>query len=393
MKKNKKYMLFFVVGFLSIVLGIILININQPNSTNKDDNKKDETKPLEPTFNLKVDTSKLELKDVDLSSFEFIDLDLSKETFIKSTDMSVRNKYIFNYSKELLSNNVSDMSVLLYSSDYDLNVNIVNLNIEKYYNDVLKKDFEKQKEKVKQEYYVTEIVKNNDIDIMYAKTSSLQGKVYTENFYFIIQESDSASVVFNLCIRNHRVSDEELTKFINNIKIDKNNAEYLYSTISDDKQTLKLSLRQTCLSKNSDNIVELELPTSLFKEEERYYNSNRITTFSIKNSKDSSAIVSSNCNYDKNLLINIGNNAKKSYQKIENYKLENKEINNKKFQILSFKYFQNNIECNKVYIVGLNKDIGYYMVEITSLGEITDDVINNLTNIEFSNTEEVKYEE
>lgn len=120
--------------------------------------------------------------------------------------------------------------------------------------------------------------------------------------HFIIQESDSSSVVFTFNIRNHRVSD--------------------------DKQTLKISLSQICSNKNSENVVELKLPSSLFKQEEKYYNSNYISTFLIRNSNDSSVIVNSNCYYVKELLNNIGNNAKKNYSKLENYKLESKEINN-----------------------------------------------------------------
>ncbi len=381
MKKNKKIILLLVAGLFFIVLGFLLIFMNQNNSSNKNSNKEPKEEPLKPAFNIKIDTSKLELNGVDLSKIEFIQWDLSKEASIKSSDTSIRNKYIFNYSKDLFSTGNSDTAVSLYSPYFDLTVNIVNSNIEKYYNETLKTDFETKKEKMNQEYYSSEIIKNNDIPIMYAKTSSFQNNLYLETFYFILQESDNSSVVFTLYFKNYRVSDDNLNQFINSIKIDKNNAKYLYSTTSSDKKSLNLSLNQNCT--NTNNVVNLELSTSLFMEEERNYNSNYITTFSIKYNKESSIVVSSNCNYNKDLLNNIGNSAKKSYSKIENYKLETKKINNKDFQILSFKYFQNNIECEKVYIVCVNKNIGYYMVEITSMDKIGEDVINSLTNIEF----------
>lgn len=383
MKKNKKIILLLVVGLFFIVLGFLLIFMNQNNSSNKNSNKEPKEEPLKPAFNIKIDTSKLELNGVDLSKIEFIQWDLSKESSIKSSDTSIRNKYIFNYSKDLFSTGNSDTAVSLYSPYFDLTVNIVNSNIEKYYNETLKTDFETKKEKMNQEYYSSEIIKNNDIPIMYAKTSSFQNNLYLETFYFILQESDNSSVVFTLYFKNYRVSDDNLNQFINSIKIDKNNAKYLYSTTSSDKKSLNLSLNQNCTNTNTNNVVNLELSTSLFMEEERNYNSNYITTFSIKDNKESSIVVSSNCNYNKDLLNNIGNSAKKSYSKIENYKLETKKINNKDFQILSFKYFQNNIECEKVYIVCVNKNIGYYMVEITSMDKIGEDVINSLTNIEF----------
>lgn len=383
MKKNKKIILLLVVGLFFIVLGFLLIFMNQNNSSNKNSNKEPKEEPLKPAFNIKIDTSKLELNGVDLSKIEFIQWDLSKESSIKSSDTSIRNKYIFNYSKDLFSTGNSDTAVSLYSPYFDLTVNIVNSNIEKYYNETLKTDFETKKEKMNQEYYSSEIIKNNDIPIMYAKTSSFQNNLYLETFYFILQESDNSSVVFTLYFKNYRVSDDNLSQFINSIRIDKNNAKYLYSTTSSDKKSLNLSLNQNCTNTNTNNVVNLELSTSLFMEEERNYNSNYITTFSIKDNKDSSIVVSSNCNYNKDLLNNIGNSAKKSYSKIENYKLETKKINNKDFQILSFKYFQNNIECEKVYIVCVNKNIGYYMVEITSMDKISEDVINGLTNIEF----------
>lgn len=57
MKKNRKFILFFIVGFLSILLGNILITRNQEDSSNKDYTKKKDPKSLEPAFNLKVDTS------------------------------------------------------------------------------------------------------------------------------------------------------------------------------------------------------------------------------------------------------------------------------------------------------------------------------------------------
>ena len=383
MKKNKKIILLLVVGLFFIVLGFLLIFMNQNNSSNKNSNKEPKEEPLKPAFNIKIDTSKLELNGVDLSKIEFIQWDLSKEASIKSSDTSIRNKYIFNYSKDLFSTGNSDTAVSLYSPYFDLTVNIVNSNIEKYYNETLKTDFETKKEKMNQEYYSSEIIKNNDIPIMYAKTSSFQNNLYLETFYFILQESDNSSVVFTLYFKNYRVSDDNLSQFINSIRIDKNNAKYLYSTTSSDKKSLNLSLNQNCTNTNTNNVVNLELSTSLFMEEERNYNSNYITTFSIKDNKESSIVVSSNCNYNKDLLNNIGNSAKKSYSKIENYKLETKKINNKDFQILSFKYFQNNIECEKVYIVCVNKNIGYYMVEITSMDKISEDVINGLTNIEF----------
>lgn len=383
MKKNKKIILLLVAGLFFIVLGFLLIFMNQNNSSNKNSNKEPKEEPLKPAFNIKIDTSKLELNGVDLSKIEFIQWDLSKEASIKSSDTSIRNKYIFNYSKDLFSTGNSDTAVSLYSPYFDLTVNIVNSNIEKYYNETLKTDFETKKEKMNQEYYSSEIIKNNDIPIMYAKTSSFQNNLYLETFYFILQESDNSSVVFTLYFKNYRVSDDNLNQFINSIKIDKNNAKYLYSTTSSDKKSLNLSLNQNCTNTNTNNVVNLELSTSLFMEEERNYNSNYITTFSIKDNKESSIVVSSNCNYNKDLLNNIGNSAKKSYSKIENYKLETKKINNKDFQILSFKYFQNNIECEKVYIVCVNKNIGYYMVEITSMDKISEDVINGLTNIEF----------
>lgn len=383
MKKNKKIILLLVAGLFFIVLGFLLIFMNQNNSSNKNSNKEPKEEPLKPAFNIKIDTSKLELNGVDLSKIEFIQWDLSKEASIKSSDTSIRNKYIFNYSKDLFSTGNSDTAVSLYSPYFDLTVNIVNSNIEKYYNETLKTDFETKKEKMNQEYYSSEIIKNNDIPIMYAKTSSFQNNLYLETFYFILQESDNSSVVFTLYFKNYRVSDDNLNQFINSIKIDKNNAKYLYSTTSSDKKSLNLSLNQNCTNTNTNNVVNLELSTSLFMEEERNYNSNYITTFSIKDNKESSIVVSSNCNYNKDLLNNIGNSAKKSYSKIENYKLETKKINNKDFQILSFKYFQNNIECEKVYIVCVNKNIGYYMVEITSMDKIGEDVINSLTNIEF----------
>lgn len=383
MKKNKKIILLLVAGLFFIVLGFLLTFMNQNNSSNKNSNKEPKEEPLKPAFNIKIDTSKLELNGVDLSKIEFIQWDLSKEASIKSSDTSIRNKYIFNYSKDLFSTGNSDTAVSLYSPYFDLTVNIVNSNIEKYYNETLKTDFEIKKEKMNQEYYSSEIIKNNDIPIMYAKTSSFQNNLYLETFYFILQESDNSSVVFTLYFKNYRVSDDNLNQFINSIKIDKNNAKYLYSTTSSDKKSLNLSLNQNCTNTNTNNVVNLELSTSLFMEEERNYNSNYITTFSIKDNKESSIVVSSNCNYNKDLLNNIGNSAKKSYSKIENYKLETKKINNKDFQILSFKYFQNNIECEKVYIVCVNKNIGYYMVEITSMDKISEDVINGLTNIEF----------
>lgn len=383
MKKNKKIILLLVVGLFFIVLGFLLIFMNQNNSSNKNSNKEPKEEPLKPAFNIKIDTSKLELNGVDLSKIEFIQWDLSKESSIKSSDTSIRNKYIFNYSKDLFSTGNSDTAVSLYSPYFDLTVNIVNSNIEKYYNETLKTDFETKKEKMNQEYYSSEIIKNNDIPIMYAKTSSFQNNLYLETFYFILQESDNSSVVFTLYFKNYRVSDDNLSQFINSIRIDKNNAKYLYSTTSSDKKSLNLSLNQNCTNTNTNNVVNLELSTSLFMEEERNYNSNYITTFSIKDNKESSIVVSSNCNYNKDLLNNIGNSAKKSYSKIENYKLETKKINNKDFQILSFKYFQNNIGCEKVYIVCVNKNIGYYMVEITSMDKISEDVINGLTNIEF----------
>ena len=383
MKKDKNFIFLLLIGLSFLVIGIFLTFTNYKESSKKDTGKESQPLSVKPAFSLKIDTGNLMLQNTDLKDIEFIDLDLSKESFIKSADISIKNKYIFNYSKELSTSSNSDTSISFYSINLDLNVEIVNSSISNYYNNVLKNTFDIQKENIKQEYFASEIMKNNGIEVMYAKTCSFQDNHYLETFYFIIKESDNSSVLFTLRFKDCKVSDESLSKFVNSIKIDKNNAKYLYSTYSNDKKLLKVSLSQICVNKNTSNTVKLTLPTSLFKEEERSYNSNYITTFSINGSEESSIIITSNCNYYSGLLENIGSNAKKTYPKLENYKLENKEINNIKFQILSFKYFLNNIECQKVFIVGINKDIGYYMVEITSLDKISDDVIDNLTNIKF----------
>lgn len=383
MRKNKNFIFLLIIGLSFFVVGIVLLFIDENESSKKDSHKEPDSLILLSAFNLNIDTSKLKLLDDDLTNIEFINFDLSKEAFIKSADLSIKNKYIFNYSKDLLTSNNSDTGISFYSTNFDINVDIMNSNIKDYYDEILKNIFETREETIKQEYYASEIMKNNGIEVMYAKTISFQNYQYLETFYFLIQESDDSSVLFTLSFKNCKVTDDDLSRFVNSIKIDKNNAKYLYSTYSSDKKTLILSLNRICVNKETSNIVELALPTSLFKEEERAYNSNYITTFSINGNNNSSMIVTSNCNYNSDLLENIGNNAKKTYSKLENYKLEKKEINGIKFEILSFKYFQNNVECEKAFIVGINKDIGYYMVEITSLDRISDDVINNLTNIKF----------
>ena len=271
LKKNK---LLIILGTVCVVLGIYIFLVS---NDGKDIDK----------YKIKVNTSNKTGDIIDISNYDYYSPSKKHQKIhFRSMNVDVKNSYTLNITEDFDKFWENDVS-----NAYSVNGMTFNAYC------ILEDDIESYKKSLIQHYYDTndkvnyssseEKIYISDVEIEYLKINAsrwivrddeTEGDYYTETFIVLIKESDDSLCSMTYSINNEKFSDKFLTEFINQLVIEKNTANYLYSKIEGENIIGTLTNE---ISNNNINSLSYKIPSNKYKEIEDSRNLVSSTTFSL----------------------------------------------------------------------------------------------------------------
>ena len=382
-----------VLESVFVLFGIISFSFYD-NSTNNNEVYQDDDKD-DVDDKLIVNTSSIHGDEINSSMYDYYKVNNLIEEEIKSEDLSLRNKYIFAYSDDfsnvIVGNNAvkanglkTSFSAFMAPTSYTFDIN----HFIEYYKRLgfdLFQTYE-SKDDIKISDYSVKYVK-----IIAKKSNNIDFDNYREQFIIFIKESDVYQFVARYEIIDSRFTDKILTDFLKKIKIEKNTAKYLYTSLKDGK--INGTLKQNAESDISSIYeVSYDLDSSKYTEVENGYNAINYHSFSSKNNSNIDIVLKT---------IVYGDNAEKDFFEetegtiYENFKdskvvdssSSTLSLNGKNYIKLIFNF--NTKDDKSMYKVSYAYKIEgnvYYVVNIISDSLITDSVFEDFTNITYKKT-------
>jgi len=305
-----------------------------------------------------------------------------EEYYFRNRNINLKNQYLILYPNKLTKKNISDANLII-SNGY-ININGLcsqSKSFEEYEEKIISK-YENQEDIKYNVSIANEINKINGINVKYLKIETLEKSIlddgttqdfYSEKFIVLLKESDTSICEISYLIYEQKFTDEMLTDFINNIKVKKNKANFLYTNIKNNNIEGTLTQRDL-RNLNKKYMISYNIPSKNYKEIESDQNDIYSHTFTQKNT---------------NLKVNVSLETILSTEKfIEDYmeylkeeinikkNLSVKEIvyniniyNNREYYEIDLLYFDNIDNLNitsKYFITKLEENI-YYIIKIENI--------------------------
>lgn len=374
-----KYIL-IVIGLLLIFLGVIL-NFNKGINEEEKNN-----------YELTIDTKNINGDDIDNSNYGYLSNDLSDETTVKSMDLQVRNKYTLKYPNYLVEVTLDDTTKTLIGNEMQLYVNYnFDINLQNYKSDLLG-EYDKSLCKVQSSDEINNKTYLEKYELYYFKINSLcyseeeNKNTYKERFILGIKEEDNNYLTVTLSSNNKKISDEFLTSFVNNIKIEDKVATYLYSETNGDN--IIGTLKQLDSVSNQTYSLEYKIPRSKYTEKENIenniYKTNFISNQDYTDRIEIEFLLNNNVDFIEEYAKNIKDELNdESAFEIFTFELQDAQYDNKAYQQITLEYKDklDNSTHNTVYIINKLDNGIYYIVNIDSQKQIDEEIISDFLDV------------
>lgn len=302
--------------------------------------------------------------------------------YIKGTDIDKKSKVSFPILEEMDYNDVyTEFSKSLSKDEFNITAMVLkeSNSLNDYTNKLI--DIYKYQDSDKLNY-ASGAIKVNDFDGKYIKfeytfnDNEKDTIIYNESFYIIFPLSNDEIVLLMYSVVNNRLSDDFLSKTIDNIKIEEGKAIYLNSKEEDNK--LVGSLIQKKIDENEYYKVNYKIDSAKYREIEKEKNTINYTTFTSKTS-DLLITIETRTTMEDNIVELL----KEEYKSVDNskgYNAENVIFGNKEYTRISLEYSdEGETKYQYVYIYKIEKRIAYV---ITMTSNSNEDVIDDFVDYE-----------
>lgn len=393
MKKKVKY-IFVGLGLILIILGLSLLLMTGEKSNNKENSNSN---------GIEINISKDDMTGDKINNTKYKvheSYTENAETYINSNDMLQKNIYTFKYPAVLMNAKLDDKSKYLFSDNLTIEAytdnygNIENCKkklIEPYDNENTLLQIYEHKEKVNISGFDTYYFKLNYQE----ETIDADGKKqtnYKEKFVILINESNDSIIVFTITATDMKLSNELLTEFINNIKVDREVATYTYGLIDD--ISVQGSLKQKKIFSSQIYTIKYELSSNDYEEKSFVRNNIFKTRFE---SRNIDAFIDIEIHVDiyenPEFLDKYTDEIKtdNSNNNVTNFESKTVTYNGINYYQISFEYddLADKVTKKKLYLIReLEKDV-YYIVAFTSKDAVKEKMINDFLNVKY----EIEYPE
>lgn len=374
-----------ITSIILIFVGIIIITVSFTMFF-KNDEKNNEN-------SFKINTSEMLGNKFDNSEYDIYSYnDGFSSDYVKTHNITEKNKILFPVLKNMSTYSV-DITEFFKEFSLDNLTIIVNVipsysvdeYMEKLIFDYKNGDFEKLNYSQSQK-----IVNDDNVEFSYIKFQYMyrSDTDYSEDFYILLKSAENEITLIRYNIMNQRFSDIFLTEIAQNIKIEKNTAQYLISTKKDNELvgTLKQKKPNTI---NEDYQLTYKVSSEKYQEIENENNTQNYTTFTKLDDTSTLINIELKAYQEETLEGNIIEHIKESIYntymgnedkeyKPENYEVKDIVFENKYYTMISFNYNLNN-EIKHYYIY-IDEIDDYAACVITISPSNASDVISDFTN-------------
>lgn len=340
-----------------------------------------------------VDTTKVEGQKIENSQYKTFEYDNNfNYDYVKSHSLENKMKIIFplfdnmdkddisgtEFYKSFIKNDINVTAMVIQNSDFSLN---------QYIDDVIKSydddAYEKYNYSASKNSILISGIKSSYLKINYViKENAVEDEasLYNEEFYIFIQTDYKEFVEIKYSITGKKLTDELLTKIINNITVERNAANFLVSEVVNNQLVGTLYNIKT-ENTNENYSLTFKVSNSKYEEIENENNTTNYTTF--KSKSDNFIVVVELTNYfNQDIKEFIEDEKIYSYLNTESYDVQDYLnsiifINNKEFQNFSFNYKENNqIKYFNMYVNLIDNNVIYIITikssDIIEANEIED---------------------
>lgn len=374
-----------ITSIILIFVGIIIITVSFTMFF-KNDEKNNEN-------SFKINTSEMLGNKFDNSEYDIYSYnDGFSSDYVKTHNITEKNKILFPVLKNMSTYSV-DITEFFKEFSLDNLTIIVNVIPSYSVDEYMKKlifdykngDFEKLNYSQSQK-----IVNDDNVEFSYIKFQYMyrSDTDYSEDFYILLKSAENEITLIRYNIMNQRFSDIFLTEIAQNIKIEKNTAQYLISTKKDNELvgTLKQKKPNTI---NEDYQLTYKVSSEKYQEIENENNTQNYTTFTKLDDTSTLINIELKAYQEETLEGNIIEHIKESIYntymgnedkeyKPENYEVKDIVFENKYYTMISFNYNLNN-EIKHYYIY-IDEIDDYAACVITISSSNASDVISDFTN-------------
>ena len=296
---KKGYVIFLILGVVLLCSGGVFLFLNKESE--------------EEIFS--INTENFVGDEIDNSKYAEYEVNEYKDFQFKSFNTSINNVYNMNYPSDLEYLSFHDFSIF-FNDEISIKISFIDEKIDDYKSSIQKKYEVPYFDKMNLSSFSNQKnIRFNGYDVDYFKICSFneskidKEELYVEHFVFLIKESQDSFISIELIVNSKRLTDNFLNKFFNNIKIEKNNAKYLYTSTSD-------GMIFGELVNDNDYKIAYVFDAERYKEIESYRNNDSSHTFSVIKNNDVFINISLKSISDLEKLINDYENvAKFHYEK------------------------------------------------------------------------------
>lgn len=340
-----------------------------------------------------VDTTKVEGQKIENSQYKTFEYDNNfNYDYVKSHSLENKMKIIFplfdnmdkddisgtEFYKSFIKNDINVTAMVIQNSDFSLN---------QYIDDVIKSydddAYEKYNYSASKNSILISGIKSSYLKINYViKENAVEDEasLYNEEFYIFIQTDYKEFVEIKYSITGKKLTDELLTKIINNITVERNAANFLVSEVVNNQLVGTLYNIKT-ENTNENYSLTFKVSNSKYEEIENENNTTNYTTFKSKSDNFIVAVELTNY-FNQDIKEFIEDEKIYSYLNTESYDVQDYLnsiifINNKEFQNFSFNYKENNqIKYFNMYVNLIDNNVIYIITikssDIIEANEIED---------------------
>lgn len=391
MKKKFKY--YNELRHILIVLGIIFIWVGVVISFSKPEEEK--TKETIPKIVVNTKIKKGDEIQNEQYKIHLITSKYEKYSF-RNRNINSKNKYTIMYPNKLNQKTISDADLIIGNGNISIKGLCSASNSFEEYEEKLVKEYENKEDTKYNVSISNEINKIEDFDVKYLKIETLEKSItdddkivdfYSEKFIVLIKESNTSICEISYLIYEQKFTDEMLTNFINNIKINNNKANFLYTKVIDNKIEGTLSQKNIREASKKYNL-SYQLESDKYKEIEHDQNDIYSHTFEKKNTnlKINLSLVSllSTETFIEDYISFIKEEINlKEDLTIKNISYNLKTYNNREYYEIDLLYFdiEENLNINSKYLITKLDENIYYIIKLEDTKTI--EIINDFFEFDF----------
>lgn len=384
MNKNIKYGLFFLGAVL--ILGGLFSFFSNNKVTDGSVNS------------IVIDTTNMVGDEIDISKVEDFAYDDLKKINVKINDLDKRPLLTFMYPNSAVSKNINDDDLRLSGPNFSIDVkNISNLDPKSNIDSLLSyHDSAKNKKRI---FRSSSDVTIDGYKVEYARIQALgnteENKTFYDEFQLYIKTDKDVTLFISFQTYDKKFTDKILNKFINEIKIEENKGEFLYSKKENNMLTYSFRIDYIDGIKTNTKHLNYYIPANSYQEVEYEYNSSHFNSFETNDKKTRITLSIENITLQ---VIEefIFNNIKVTYKDTEKFEskrfdISDRTFNNIKFKTLFYDYNDTSEDKKEHYNALLYTEVAndrWYKIRIDSEVPLTDKLLEEVTNFKISEKEQ-----